>query len=75
MPENSLEEIKLKKGDSTKIKLKGLATAGYEWKYDLDDNNDCIKIAKNFEPQDEKSKSYGSASDEIFTITAKKKEL
>ena len=73
MPDNSFEEIKLKKGDSTTIKLKGLATAGYEWNYTLDDDKDRIKISKNFAPYDGKDKGHGANTDEIFIIAALKK--
>lgn len=73
MPDNSFEEIKLKKGDSTTIKLKGLATAGYEWNYTLDEDKDCIKISKDFAPYDGKDIGHGTSADEIFTITALKK--
>jgi len=74
MPDNSFEEIKLKKGDSISIKLKGLATAGYEWNYILNDDKDCIKISKDFAPYDGKDTGHhGASADEIFTITALKK--
>ncbi len=72
MPDNFPEEINLNKGDSTTIKLKGLATAGYEWAYSIDDEKDCIKISKEFEPYDGKDKTKGSNADEVFTITAQK---
>jgi predicted secreted protein len=69
-------EIKLKAGESTTIKLKGLATAGYVWNYTTDDNKDCIKVSKEFtQPQDLTQRKMGASADEVFTITAQKKGL
>ncbi|MEP6949876.1 MAG: protease inhibitor I42 family protein [Ginsengibacter sp.] len=68
------DEIKLKTGTSTTITLKGLATAGYAWNYTTDDNNDCIKVSKEFVlPEKSGQKNMGASADEVFTITAQKK--
>ena len=74
MPSGITDEIKLKTGTSTTIKLKGLATAGYEWNYTIDDNEDCIKVSKDFVmPEKLPQKNMGASADEIFTLTAQKK--
>ena len=68
------DEIKLKTGTSTTIMLKGLASAGYEWKYAIDNNKDCIKISKEFVLKEKLTqKNVGASADEVFTITARKK--
>ena len=68
------DEIKLKTGESTTIRFKGLATAGYGWNYTIDDNEDCIKVTKEFaEPEKFIQKNMGASVDEVFTITAQKK--
>jgi predicted secreted protein len=68
------EHIKLKIGDSTTVKLKGLATAGYEWNYTVDGNKDLITISKEFIlPEKLTRKNIGTSADEVFTITAHSK--
>ena len=68
------DEIKLKTGTSTTVKLKGLATAGYEWNYAIDDNNDCINVSKEIVlPEKLTQKNMGASADEVFTIIAQKK--
>ncbi|MEP6926483.1 MAG: protease inhibitor I42 family protein [Ginsengibacter sp.] len=74
MASDIVGDIKLKTGESTTIKLKGLATSGYEWNYSIDNNKDCIKVSKEFMPPDKSiKKNIGASSDEVFTITAQKK--
>lgn len=74
MQADTTEEIKLKSGESTTLKLKGLATAGYEWNYTIDGNKDLIAISKNFVlPEKLTQKNMGTSADEIFTINANKK--
>jgi predicted secreted protein len=76
MPAEITDEIKLKTGTSTTITLKGLATAGYVWNYTTDDNNDCIKISKEFVlPGKSNQKNMGASADEVFTITAQKRGI
>jgi predicted secreted protein len=65
------DQIKLKPGESSTIKLKGLATAGYAWNYTTDGNKDCIKVSKDFVMPGTSAKP-GASADEVFTITAKK---
>ena len=67
-----IKEIKLKPGESTVIKLKGLATAGFEWNY-ATDNKDCIKVTREFSLSESGSKQAGASANEIFTIVAQKK--
>lgn len=68
------DPIKLKAGASTTIKLKGLATAGYEWNFKIDGDKDCIKISKEFVfPGKASKKNVGESADEVFTISAQKK--
>jgi predicted secreted protein len=68
------EEITLKKGISTTIKLKGSATAGYAWNYTIDDNKDYIRVTKEFVlPEKLTPGKMGASADEVFTITAQKK--
>ena len=67
-----IKEIKLKAGESTVIKLKGLATAGFEWNYTTD-NKDCIKVTREFSLSEPDSKQAGASANEIFTIAAQKK--
>jgi predicted secreted protein len=76
MQANTLEEIKLKKGSSVDIPLKGLSTAGYEWNYSVDGDTDSVSISKDF-GNIEKSpkKNTGANADEIFTITAQKRGI
>ena len=74
MPSSMTDEIKLKTGTSTTVNLKGSATAGYEWNYAIDDNEDCIKVSKEFVlPEKLTPKNMGASADEVFTITAIKK--
>ena len=61
----NFEKLKLKKGESTEIKLKGLATAGYKWNYTIDANKDLINTTKDFVLA---GNSAGASADEIFTI-------
>lgn len=67
------DEIKLKTGTTATVALKGLATAGYVWNYTTDDNQDCVKVSKEFVLR-RKLKTGGNA-DEVFTITAQKKGI
>ena len=68
------DPIKLKAGTSTTIKLKGLATAGYEWNFTIDGDKDCIEVSKEFVfPGKASKKNVGESADEVFTITAQKK--
>jgi predicted secreted protein len=74
MPADNIEDIKLKTGESTTIKLKGLATAGYEWNYSIDTNKDLITISKDFILTEKLTqKNMGTSADEVFTITANNK--
>jgi predicted secreted protein len=71
---DNIEDIKLKTGESTTIKLKGLATAGYEWNYSIDTNKDLITISKDFILTEKLTqKNMGTSADEVFTITANNK--
>ncbi len=71
MPADNLEEIKLKKGESTEIQLKGLATAGYVWNYTTDADENAITVSKDFvESKKLTQKNVGASADEIFKITA-----
>lgn len=72
MASENADEIKLKKGETTEIKLKGLATAGYEWNYMIEGNKAAISLTKEFVlPEKLTSKNMGTSADEIFTITAR----
>lgn len=76
MPADNTEEIKLKTGDTTTISLKGLATAGYEWNYTIDTNNDFVTVSKDYQfPDKLNQKNIGASADEIFTIRANKKGI
>ncbi len=71
MPVDNTEEIKLKRGETTSIKLKGLATAGFEWNYNIDGDKNLITVSKDFvlnEPLTQKN--MGTSADEVFTIKA-----
>lgn len=71
MPTDNTEEIKLKKGESTEIQLKGLATAGYVWNYTTDADKDAITVSKDFVVAKKlTSKIVGASADEAFKITA-----
>ena len=72
MPGDNIEEIKLKTGESTTVKLKGLATAGYLWNYTIDDNKDFVTISKDFILS---QKNAGASADEVFTIKANSKGI
>ena len=72
MPADNIEEIKLKTGESTTIKLKGLSTAGYQWNYTIDDNKNLITVSKDFQLT---QKTAGASADEIFTIKANNKGI
>jgi predicted secreted protein len=69
-----IKEIKLRAGESTVIKLKGLATAGFEWNYTTD-NKDCIKVSREFSVPGSGSQKMGESANEIFTILAQKKGI
>jgi predicted secreted protein len=74
MTQEIIEEIKLKTGDLTTVKLKGLATAGYEWNYAIDENKDHVEVSKEFKLAEKLTqKNMGASADEIFTIKANKK--
>ena len=76
MPSGTTNEIMLKTGASTTITLKGLATAGYEWNYKVEGNENCIKISKEIvQPGKSNKKNMGASADEAFTITAQKKGI
>lgn len=71
MPADNTEEIKIKTGESAQVKLKGLATAGYEWNYIINDNKDLVSVSKDFILTEELTrKNIGKSADEIFTIKA-----
>jgi len=73
MPADIIEEIKLKTGESTSLKLKGLATAGYEWNFTTDDNKNYVEVSKEFKLSEKLTqKNMGASADEIFTIKANK---
>lgn len=69
MPENIPESLQLKKGESYVLRLKGLATSGYEWICAVE-NDKVVAVKKEFAAtaQTEK-KLVGASADEIFTIT------
>ena len=74
MQADTTEEIKLKRGESTTVKLKGLGTAGYEWNYTIDGDQNLIAISKDFVlPEKLTQKNMGTSADEVFTINANKK--
>lgn len=67
-------EYKIKLGESVSIPMKSLSTAGYEWTYDIDGDEDCIKISKDRDLlKTSTQKNIGISTDEIYTITAVKK--
>lgn len=70
---NIPEEIKLKTGESTSLKFKGMGTAGYEWNYTIDGSKDCVDVSKEFDSGKKSGKqNVGASADEIFTLAAKK---
>lgn len=74
MADTDIEEIILQAGDSTTIKLKGLAAAGYEWNYTTGDSKDLVTISKDFVLEEKLTqKNMGTSADEVFTIKANKK--
>lgn len=74
MPADSIEEIKLKTGESTTVQLKGLATAGYEWNYTIDNDKNLVTVSKDFILTKKLTrKNVGKSADEIFTIEANNK--
>jgi len=74
MPSDETEEITLKKGESTEIQLKGLATAGYIWNYTTDADKNAITVSKDFVVSNKlKQKNAGASADEVFKITANEK--
>jgi predicted secreted protein len=71
MAEENVEELKLKKGESATIKLKGLGTAGYQWDYTIPENKNIVTVSKDFIlPGKLTQKNIGLSADEVFTITA-----
>lgn len=71
MAEENLEELKLKKGESATIKLKGLGTAGYQWDYTIPDKKNIITVSKDLIlPGKLTQENVGLSADEVFTITA-----
>ncbi|HSQ43748.1 MAG TPA: protease inhibitor I42 family protein [Ginsengibacter sp.] len=74
MADTGIDEIVMQSGGSTTIKLKGLATAGYEWNYSIEGNDDLVTISKEFVFQEKLTqKNMGASADEVFTIKANKK--
>jgi predicted secreted protein len=73
MPENAQDNLQLKKGESYDLRLKGKATAGYEWICTIE-NDTIVAVTKTFgaTPETEK-KLAGASKDEIFTITGLQK--
>ncbi|MDQ2864459.1 MAG: protease inhibitor I42 family protein [Bacteroidota bacterium] len=72
MPTDNTEEIKLKKGESTEIQLKGLSTAGYVWNYTTDADKNDITVSKDFVSKKLLPQIVGASADEVFKITANK---
>ena len=70
MPDDTTEEIQMKTGESTTVKLKGLATAGYQWSFVINGSTDLVTISKDFVLPE---KNAGASADEVFTIKANKK--
>ena len=76
MAEENMEELKLKKGESATIKLKGLGTAGYQWDYTISENKNIATVSKDFIlPGNLTQKNVGASADEVFTITAIEKGI
>jgi predicted secreted protein len=76
MADAGIEEMKLQTGHSTVIKLKGLATAGYEWNYTIEGNKGLVTISKDFVLKEKLTqKNMGASADEVFTVTAIKKGI
>ncbi|HVZ95514.1 MAG TPA: protease inhibitor I42 family protein [Chitinophagaceae bacterium] len=68
-----VEEIKLKTGESARIKCKGLGTAGYQWNY-MVDKKELVDISKDWVmPPAKKKPLAGASADEVFIIKANKK--
>jgi predicted secreted protein len=71
MKEENAEKLKLKKGESATIKLKGQGTAGYQWNYSIAENKDIVSLCKDYiMPGKLIQKNIGLSADEVFTITA-----
>ncbi len=69
MPEN----LQLKKGENHVLQLKGLATAGYEWGYTIE-NEKIVSVQKQFVATDQTEKKLaGASANESFTITGLQK--
>ena len=76
MANENIEEIKLKKGETTTECFKGLATAGYEWNYTINGNSELVNISKDFTMPSKSNKVLpGASSDEVFTIKANKEGI
>ncbi len=71
MAEENGEELKLKKGESATITLKGLGTAGYQWDYSIPYNKNIVTVSKDLIfPGKLTQENVGASADEVFTITA-----
>ena len=70
MDEENVQVIKIEKGQSATVRLKGLATAGYQWNYSIEDNKDHVSISKDFVLPAGSADKAGASADEVFTIKA-----
>jgi predicted secreted protein len=69
MPENIPESLQLKIGENYVLRLRGLATSGYEWICTVE-NDKVVAVKKEFEPTAQTAKHLaGASANEIFTIT------
>jgi predicted secreted protein len=67
-----MEIVKLKQGDQHVVRLRGLATAGYEWIYENSDQK-TANVEKAMAEEPVAGGNLGGSSMEQFTVTALKK--
>jgi predicted secreted protein len=68
-----MEIVKLKKGKTFVLQLKGLASAGYTWQYTADREEIIVVEVEYKLAAPLTQKNAGASANEIFTITALEK--
>jgi predicted secreted protein len=68
-PEAASEVVELRVGEEHRVRLAGLATAGYRWSPQIHGDPDAAEVSRA-EPEPPASKAAGNSADEVFTIRA-----
>lgn len=66
------QHVTMRVGEEHEIRLSGLATAGYQWRWDVEGDREAIEVTKSWGSHSGHGESVGTSADEIFTVAARR---